>query len=211
MKVLLINGSPHEKGCTYTALNEIANTLSKEGIESEFYYIGTDAIAPCRACKACIKLGKCIIDDGVNKLLEKIDCYDGFVIGSPVHYASASGAISPFLDRLFYAGSRKIGKNPFKHKPGAAIVSCRRAGSTATLDQLNKYFLINQMPLISGRYWNMVHGNTPEEVLQDIEGIQNMRFVARNLAWFLKCKQAGEQAGIKEPESEEVIYTNYIR
>lgn len=211
MKVLLINGSPHEKGCTYTALNEIATTLSQEGIESEIFYIGLDAVAPCRACKACIKLGKCVIDDKVNELLAKIENYDAFVIGSPVHYASASGVISPFLDRLFYAGSRKIDKNPFKHKPGTAIVSCRRAGSTATLDQLNKYFLINQMPLISGRYWNMVHGNTPEEVLQDIEGMQNMRFVARNLAWFLKCKQAGEQAGIKEPESEEVIYTNYIR
>lgn len=211
MRVLLINGSPNEKGCTYTALTELSKTLQNEGIDSEMFYIGTDPIAPCRACKACVKLQKCVINDKVNELLEKIDNYDGFVIGSPVHYASASGVISPFLDRLFYAGSRKIGKNPFKHKPATSVVTCRRAGSTATIDQINKYFLINQMPIISGRYWNMVHGNTPDEIMQDIEGLQNIRFVARNLAWFLKCKQAGEKAGINPPESEEVIYTNYIR
>lgn len=211
MKVLLINGSPNEKGCTYTALSEMVEVFHKEGIETEIFYVGVDAISPCRACRACTQLQKCVVDDKVNVLLEKIHQYDGFVIGSPVHYASASGVISPFLDRLFYAGSRKIGQNPFKHKPGTAIVSARRAGSTATLDQLNKYFLINQMPVISGRYWNMVHGNTPDEVRQDLEGLQNMRFVARNMAWFLKCKEAGRRAGILPPESEEVIYTNYIR
>ena len=145
MKVLLINGSPNSKGCTYTALSEIANTLKIEGIDSEFFDIGTEAIAPCRACRACTKLQKCVINDKVNELLEKISDYDGIVIGSPVHYASASGVISPFLDRLFYAGSRKIGKNPFKHKPATAIVSCRRAGSTATIDQINKYFQINDI------------------------------------------------------------------
>lgn len=211
MKVLLINGSPNEKGCTYTALSEMVEVFNSEGIETEIFHIGTDAISPCRACRACVKLQKCVVNDSVNVLLDKIDKYDGFVLGSPVHYASASGVISPFLDRLFYAGSRKIGQNPFKHKPATAIVSARRAGATATLDQLNKYFLINQMPVISGRYWNMVHGNTPEEVKQDIEGLQNMRFVARNMAWFLKCKEAGERAGILPPVSEEVIYTNFIR
>lgn len=211
MKVLLINGSPNEKGCTYTALSEIADTLNKEGIETNIYYIGKEPIAPCRACRACAKLQKCVINDKVNELLETIDEYEGFVIGSPVHYASASGVISPFLDRLFYAGSRKPAKNPFRLKPGVAIVSCRRAGATATLDQLNKYFLINQMPLISGRYWNMVHGNNPEEVRQDLEGMQNMRIVARNLAWVLKCKEAANKAGIEEPRAEETIYTNFIR
>ena len=146
-----------------------------------------------------------------NILLASIPEYDGFVIGSPVHYASASGVISPFLDRLFFAGSRIPSGNPFRLKPATAVVSCRRAGSTATLDQLNKYFLINQMPIISGRYWNMVHGNTPEQVKQDLEGLQNLRIVAKNLAWHLKCKEAGEKAGILPPVVEDTIYTNFIR
>ena len=211
MKVLLINGSPNEKGCTYTALSEIAKTLNSENIETEIYYIGTELIAPCKDCRACTKLQKCVINDKVNELLARIRDFDGFVIGSPVHYASASGVISPFLDRLFFAGSRIPGENPFRLKPGTAVVSCRRAGSTATLDQLNKYFLINQMPIISGRYWNIVHGSNPEQVLQDLEGMQNMRIVARNMAWHLKCKEAGDKTGIKAPEAEDTIYTNFIR
>ncbi len=211
MKVLMINGSPNKEGCTYTALSEIAQTLKEEGIESTIYYIGTEPVAPCRACRACNKLQKCVINDKVNELLETIRDYDGFVIGSPVHYASASGVISPFLDRLFFAGSRISGENPFRLKPGTAVVSCRRAGSTATLDQLNKYFLINQMPIISGRYWNMVHGSNPQEVRQDLEGMQNMRIVGKNMAWHLKCKEAAKLAGIVPPEAEETIYTNFIR
>lgn len=211
MKVLMINGSPNKEGCTYTALNEIAQTLKEEGIESTIYYIGTEPVAPCRACRACNKLQKCVINDKVNELLETIQDYDGFVIGSPVHYASASGVISPFLDRLFFAGSRIPGDNPFRLKPGTAVVSCRRAGSTATLDQLNKYFLINQMPIISGRYWNMVHGSNPQEVRQDLEGMQNMRIVGKNMAWHLKCKEVAKLAGIIQPEAEETIYTNFIR
>ena len=211
MKVLMINGSPNKEGCTYTALNEIAKTLKEEGIDSTIYYIGTEPVAPCRDCRACVKLQRCVINDKVNELLKTIGEYDGFVIGSPVHYASASGVISPFLDRLFFAGSRIPGENPFRLKPGTAIVSCRRAGSTATLDQLNKYFLINQMPIISGRYWNMVHGSNPEQVKQDLEGMQNMRIVGRNMAWHLKCKAAALQAGIVPPEAEETIYTNFIR
>lgn len=210
MKVLLINGSPNAKGCTYTALTEISNTLTKEGIESEIYHIGTDPIAPCKACGACATLKRCVINDKVNELLNIIGDFDGYVIGSPVHYASASGVIAPFLDRLFYAGYRS-GQNLFKHKPGTAIVSARRAGTTTTIDQLNKYFQINQMPIISGRYWNMVHGSTPEQVKQDLEGMQNMRIIARNMAWFLKCKEAGAKAGIKYPDAEETIFTNFIR
>ena len=210
MKVLLINGSPNAKGCTYTALNEIADTLHIEGIETEIYNIGTEPIAPCKSCRACSQLKKCITDDKVNELLERIAEFDGFVIGSPVHYASASGSIVPFLDRLFYAEARS-GKNSFRHKPATAIVSARRAGTTATLDQLNKYFLINQMPIISGRYWNMVHGSTPEDVKKDLEGLQNMRVVARNLAWFLKCKEAAIKSGIDYPIQEDVIHTNFIR
>ena len=185
--------------------------LNQENIETEIYYIGIDSVAPCRDCRACVKLQKCVINDKVNELLARINEFDGFVIGSPVHYASASGVISPFLDRLFFAGSRIPAGNPFRLKPATAVVSCRRAGSTATLDQLNKYFLINQMPIISGRYWNMVHGSNPEQVLQDLEGMQNMRIVAKNMAWLLKCKEAGKKLGIVPPMAEETIYTNFIR
>ncbi|MCD7878579.1 MAG: flavodoxin family protein [Candidatus Gastranaerophilales bacterium] len=210
MKVLLINGSPNEKGCTYTALNEIAVTLNSEGIETEIYYIGKEPIAPCRACRACAKVGHCIINDKVNEFLEIARNFDGYIIGSPVHYAAASGVIIPFLDRAFYSDSAS-GRNSFAHKPGAAVVSARRAGTTATIDQLNKYFQILQMPIISGRYWNMVHGSNPEEVKQDLEGMQNMRFLARNFAYHLKCKEAGSKAGINPPIQEQTIHTNFIR
>jgi len=210
MKVLLINGSPNEKGCTYTALSEMVEVFHKEGIETEIFYIGVDAISPCKACRACTQLQKCVVDDKVNVLLEKIHQYDGFVIGSPVHYASSSGATVAFLDRAFYSASRS-GKKIFPHKPATAIASARRAGTTTTLDQLNKYFTINQMILVSGRYWNMVHGRTPDEVRQDLEGIQNMRFLARNLAWTLKCIEAGKENGILPPSQEEVVMTNFIR
>ena len=155
MKVLLINGSPNEKGCTYTALNEISTTLNSEGIETEIYYIGKDPIAPCRACHACGKIGHCVINDKVNDFVVYASKFDGYVIGSPVHYGSASGGIIPFLDRAFFVDFMS-GQNSFIHKPGTAIVSARRAGTTATLDQLNKYFQINQMPVISGRYWKNV-------------------------------------------------------
>lgn len=210
MKVLLINGSPHKNGCTYTALEEIANTLKEEGIESEIYNIDTKTEA-CRACYACAKLGKCVINDSVNEFIEYARKFDGFIIGSPVHYASACGSVVAFLDRAFFAGSRKFEGSPFVHKPGAAVVSARRAGTTATFDQLNKYFTITQMPIISGRYWNMVHGATPDQVKQDIEGLQNLRILARNMAWFLKCKEAGIKAGINPPKTEEIVYTNFIR
>lgn len=210
MRVLLVNGSPNEHGCIYTALNEIANTLNKEGIETEFYYIGKDPIAPCRACRACGKTGRCVIKDKVNDFVEHAREFDGYVIGSPVHYGSAAGSIVPFLDRAFFVDYMS-GHDSFKHKPGTAIVSARRAGTTATLDQLNKYFQINQMPVISGRYWNMVHGQNPEEVKKDREGMQNMRILAKNLAYHLKCKEAAQKAGINPPEPEEVEYTNFIR
>ena len=210
MKVLLINGSPNEKGCTYTALNEISTTLNSEGIETEIYYIGKDPIAPCRACHACGKIGHCVINDKVNDFVVYASKFDGYVIGSPVHYGSASGGIIPFLDRAFFVDFMS-GQNSFIHKPCTAIVSARLAGTTATLDQLNKYFQINQMPVISGRYWNMVHGANPDEVKQDLEGMQNMRILARNLAYHLKCKEMAQKAGILPPEKEETVYTNFIR
>lgn len=211
MKVLLLNGSPHEKGCTYTALEVIAKTFEEKNIQSEIFYIGCEPISPCKSCFACAKLGKCVVDDKVNKFVNIMSECDGLIIGSPVHYASASGIITTFLDRAFFAGSRsKV--SIFAHKPGAAIASARRAGTTATLDQLNKYFSITQMPIISGRYWNMVHGSTPEDVMQDKEGVQNLQILARNMAWFLKCKECALQSGIQPPKTKEpIIHTNFIR
>lgn len=208
MKVLMINGSPHEKGCTYTALREVAGELEREGIEVEILHLGNKPIRGCTACHACFKPDAtgCAFDDGyVNLALEKAKTADGFVFGSPVHYAAASGTITSFLHRFFFAGEG------FRGKPGAALVSCRRAGSTAALDQLNKYFGINGMPMVPSQYWNMVHGNTPEEVLQDKEGLQIMRTLGKNMAWLLKSIEAGKQAGITLPEKEAPQRTNFIR
>lgn len=210
MKVLLINGSPNEKGCTFTALNEISQTLNCEGIETEIYHIGNEPIAFCKACRACQRLGHCIIKDKVNDFVEYSRNFDGYVIGSPVHYGSAAGGIIPFLDRVFFVDFMS-GHNSFVHKPATAVVSARRAGTTATIDQLNKYFQINQMPIISGRYWNMVHGQNADEVKKDEEGMQNMRILARNMAYHLKCKETAENAGILPPPKEETIYTNFIK
>lgn len=210
MKVLLLNGSPHEKGCTYTALEEISKTLNEQGIETEIFYIGTAPIAPCKDCGACSKIGKCVINDKVNEFVEKAKTSDGFIFGSPVHYASSAGAIVSFLDRAFYSAARS-GEQVFRLKPAAAIVSARRAGTTATLDQLNKYFMISEMPVISSRYWNMVHGLTPDDVRQDEEGMQVMRVLAKNMAWHLKCKDIALKAGLTPPEKEQNIMTNFIR
>jgi len=210
MQVLLLNGSPHTKGCTNAALEEIAKTLKQEGIDSEIFQIGTDVISGCRGCGACGKLGKCVIEDKVNEFLELAKDFDGFVFGSAVHYAAATGSITAFLDRAFYVNAHS-GRRIFEHKPAAAIASARRSGTTATLDQLNKYFMITQMPVISGRYWNMVHGRTVEDVKQDIEGLQNMRFLARNMAWHLKCRKAGEDMGFMPPKQEDVTLTNFVR
>lgn len=206
MKVLLVNGSPHAKGCTYTALCEVASTLEQQGIETEIFQVGTKPISGCLGCGACIKTGKCVIDDIVNVFVEKAKTADGFVFGSPVHYAGASGAITSFLDRAFY-GKGMV----YADKPAAAIMSCRRGGATATLDQLNKYFTISNMPIVSSQYWNMVHGNTPDEVRQDAEGMQTMRTLGVNMAWLLKCIEAGKTAGIAAPQREQKVATNFIR
>ena len=210
LKVLLFNGSPHAEGCTYTALKEISNTLKEEGIESQIFHVGNEAVASCKACGACTNLGKCVINDKVNEFVKLAEEFDGYIIGSPVHYASSSGATVAFLDRAFYSASRS-GKKIFPHKPGAAIASARRAGTTATLDQLNKYFTINQMILISGRYWNMVHGSEASDVFQDEEGMHTMYTLGQNMAWFIKCINAGKQAGIDKPEYKEKAWTNFIR
>ena len=210
MKVLLLNGSPHIDGCTYTALSELAKTLKEENIDSEIFQLGKDLISGCRGCGACGNLGHCVIKDKVNDFLEKAKTADGFVFGSAVHYASATGSITSFLDRAFYINARSH-QGIFEHKPGAIVVSARRSGTTATIDQLNKYFMITQMPIISGRYWNMVHGRTPEDVKKDFEGLQNLRFLARNMAWHLKCQEAGKKAGILPSSQEPVIMTDFIR
>ena len=206
MKVLLINGSPHKEGCTFTALNEVAKTLKKNGIETEILYLGVKPIAGCIACGKCSQLGKCFIDDKVNEILARCDEFDGVVIGSPVYYAGPSGQIRAFLDRLFYAGGRR-----FAGKPGAAVVSCRRGGATAAFDQLNKYFTISSMPIVSSQYWNQVHGAYAEQVWQDEEGLQTMRTLGNNMAWLLKCIQLGKENGITLPEREPPVWTNFVR
>ena len=206
MKVLLINGSPHAGGCIYTALSEFAGQLQKYGVETEIFQIGKEPVRGCIDCKGCWGKGHCVFDDKVNEVLETLDEYSAIVLGSPVYYASASGQVCAFADRLFYAGGRR-----FAGKLGASVVSCRRGGASAAFDRLNKYFTISNMPLVGSSYWNMVHGNTPEEVLQDKEGLQTMRNLARNMAWLLHCIQAGKEAGIHAPEPERGNTTNFIR
>lgn len=210
MKVLLVNGSPHEKGCTFTALEEVANALKADGIDSEIFWVGIKPLIGCTACKKCQELGRCVFNDKVNDFLNIAGTANGFIFGSPVHFAAATGAITSFMDRAFYADLQSGGKR-FYLKPAAAVVSARRAGTTSTFDQLNKYFTISEMPIISSRYWNLVHGRTPEEAKQDLEGMQTMRILGRNMAWFLKCKEAGIKSGIRFPEREETIFTNFIR
>lgn len=210
MKVILVNGSPHEKGCTYTALKEIAKTLNENSIETEIFWIGTKPIAGCIACGTCVAKGKCVFDDVVNKFVEKAKNADGFVFGSPVHYAGATGAITSFMDRVFYSASCSGNSNVFKFKLAATICSARRAGTTATYDQLNKYFGISQMPIISSRYWNMVHGKNLEDVKKDEEGMQIMRILGRNMAYYLKCIEAGKKMGVELPEEEKTIFTSFI-
>ena len=177
MKVLLVNGSPNKKGCTNRALEEVAKTLEENGVEAEIFHIGNKPFGGCIACNYCKTNGECYMKDIVNEFAQKAKEADGFIFGSPVYYASASGALTSFLDRLFYSSARYL-----QYKPGAVVCSARRAGTTATFDQLNKYFTINNMPVVSSQYWNMVHGHTQEEVEKDLEGLQTMRVLGRNMA-----------------------------
>ena len=207
MKVLLINGSPHARGCTYTALSEVASELINQGLSTQIFHIGTEPIAGCIACGVCRKRpGGCFRNDVVNEVMSLAAQSDGIVLGSPVYYASISGQLSSFLDRLFFAGSALMA-----NKPGASVVSCRRGGASAAFDALNKYFTINNMPVVSSNYWNQVHGSNPAEVKQDEEGMQTMRQLGRNMAWLLKCIEAGKKAEVPMPETEERIWTNFIR
>lgn len=206
MKVMLLNGSPRGEKCTYTALYVIAKKLNTYGIETEIFNVGAKPISGCVACGTCVANGKCFMDDGVNEFVAKMAEADGLIVGSPVYYASASGQITSFLDRAFYSGSSKM-----TGKPAAAIVSCRRGGASAAFDQLNKYFSISNMPIVTSNYWNQVHGNTPEEVLQDEEGIQTMEILADNMAWLLRCIEAGKEKGIDIPSRPDKKRTNFIR
>lgn len=206
MKVILVNGSPHENGCTNTALLEIKKVLEKNDIQTEMFWVGNKPISGCLGCGRCLETNQCIIEDKVNEFLNKIEETDGFIFGTPVHFASGSGMITSFMDRVFY-GRRKL----FQNKVAATIVSCRRGGATSTFDQMNKYFAMNNMPIVTSQYWNMVHGSSPEDVLKDEEGLQTMRTLGNNMAWLLKCIEAGKKSGIKEPENEKIIKTNFIR
>ena len=207
MKVLLLNGSTRLNGCTYTALREVAKSLEEEGVECEIVQIGAGHIRDCIACGGCKGKGMCVFsDDFVNEFIEKAKAADGFVFGTPVYYAHPSGQVLSALDRIFYAG----GAN-FTHKPAAAVVSARRAGTTASFDVMNKYFAINQMPIVTSNYWNMVHGNTPEEVQKDGEGMQVMQILGKNMAWILKCIKAGKEGGVNAPQTPAKIRTNFIR
>lgn len=212
MKVLLVNGSPNRTGCTYTALAEIADTLQKEGTESEIFWIGNKPIAGCIACHSCERTGRCFVkNDKVEEFLTLARLADGFIFGSPVYYASANGSLTAFMDRAFISELVGNDNRAFYLKPAAAVVSARRAGTTSTFDQLNKYFMLHQMPVISSVYWNMVHGDTPDEVRQDKEGLWTMRVLARNMAYFLRCKEAADNAGIAHPEQETPVFTNFIK
>lgn len=205
MKVLLINGSPNAKGCTFTALSEVADALNKEGVETEIVQVGHKDIRGCIGCRMCKKTGKCVFNDIVGEIQEKFVEADGIVIGSPVYYSGPNGTMISFLDRMFYSclADKRM-------KVGAAVVSCRRGGNTATFDVLNKYFTINQMPIVSSQYWNMVHGNNAEEVKQDIEGLQTMRTLGKNMAFLIKAiRLAKEEYGL--PEKEDITFTNFIR
>ncbi len=206
MKALLINGSPNEFGCTYTALRQVERILAENGIASELLYLGKKPVAGCIACGACERTGRCAFNDLVNQVAERLDEFDAIVVGSPVYYAGPSGQITAFLDRLFYsAGERMAGKL------GASVVSCRRGGASAAFDRLNKYFTISNMPVVSSQYWNQVHGSAPEEVEQDLEGLQTMRTLAMNMVWLLRSIEAGRRCGVPAPEYESHQWTNFIR
>lgn len=199
-KVLLINGSPHEHGCTYTALFELASTLEKNGIQTEIYHIGVKPMAGCIACKKCFDTGKCVFDDGVNEISARLDEFDGIVVGSPVYYAGPSGQLCSFLDRLFYTSGKRL-----RGKPACCVVSCRRGGASAAFDRLNKYFTICNMPVVPSQYWNQVHGSCPDDVLQDKEGLQTMRTLAQNMTWMINSLKNTEK-----PTYEPTERTNFI-
>jgi multimeric flavodoxin WrbA len=208
MKVLMLNGSANPIGCTKTALEEVGKALEEQGVEYEIFQLDGGPLRDCIGCRQC-KGNRCIFqDDQVNEFMALAEQADGFVFGTPVYYAHPTGRIFSFLDRVFYCTQ---GCAVFRGKPGAAVASARRAGTTASLDAVNKYFMIAQMPVVSSNYWNMVHGNNAQEVMQDKEGLQIMRNLGRNMAWMLRCIACGKEQGILFPEAENGEQTNFIR
>ena len=210
MKVLLVNGSPHKEGCTYTALCEVSKALNENGVDTDIFWIENKPLSGCIACKKCKDNNRCVFNDSVNEFLDIAGDYDGFIFGSPVHWGGACGTITSFMDRVFYADLNGKGGR-FRLKPAAAVISARRAGTTATWDQMNKYFTIQEMPIVSSRYWNMVHGAKPEDVKQDLEGLYTMRVLGRNMAFMLKCKDIAMKNGVELPKQETPVFTNFIR
>ena len=205
MKVILVNGSSRKNGCTGVALNEVARGLKDNGIEAEHFFIGNAALPDCIACRKCRELGRCVFQDLVNDFVERARQADGFVFGSPVYYAHPSARLLTLMDRAFYSGG-----SAFAFKPAAAVLSARRAGTTASFDVINKYFTISSMPVVSSNYWNHVHGNEPEEVAQDREGLMTMYNIGKNMAWLLKCIHMGKENGLPHPDNEKLT-TNFVR
>lgn len=206
MKVILINGSPHHHGATEAALREVATTLEQQGVIVEHFWIGRDPVAGCIGCGACARTGRCFRNDVVNDLIDRAAAADGFVFGSAVHFAGCTGALSSFMDRLFYGRTAL-----FRLKPAAAVVTCRRGGASAAFDEINKYFTIAQMIVVGSQYWNQVHGNNADEARRDEEGMQTMRTLGANMAYLLHCLDAGRRAGVTRPVGETAIKTNFIR
>ncbi len=207
MKVLMINGSPHEKGCTHAALEIIAKELEAQGIESEIVWIGNDAVHSCVGCNFCATHGRCVYsDDIVNAIGEKVKTADGYIFGSPVHYASPAGSMVALMDRLFWSHGKYM-----KYKPAACIVSARRAGTTASCDVLNKYLGINSMIQVPSTYWNMVHGSVPEDVEKDEEGVSIMRAIGSNMAWLLKLLDSAKGTDLEKPVAVPKARTNFIK
>lgn len=207
MKVLLVNGSPHQKNSTYTLLEEIALQLYKEGIDSEIFHIGSKPLSGCIACLRCRKTGRCVVkDDVIDDCIDKMRAADGVIIGTPVYYSGANGSLCALLDRVFYSDVEAH----FAYKPAAAVAVCRRGGSATALDRINKYFLISRMPVVASQYWALAYGKTPDEVRQDAEGMQIMRTLAQNMAWLLKCINLSKQA-YPPPEILPAERTNFIR
>ena len=205
MKVLPVNGSSRQNGCTNAALCEVERALQEEEFETEMFFVGNEALPDCIACRKCRETGRCVFNDAVNDFVEKARSADGFVFGSPVYYAHPSGRLLTFMDRAFYSGG-----SAFAYKPAAAVLSARRAGTTASFDVINKYSTICSMPVVSSTYWNHVYGAQPEEVQEDKEGLMTMYNIGKNMAWLLKCIALGKEQGLAHPENPKVL-TNFIR
>lgn len=205
MNVLLVNGSSRKNGCTNAALKEIERALREESVETDAYWIGNNALPDCVACRKCREAGKCVFHDAVNDFVERAREADGFIFASPVYFAHPSGRLLTFMDRAFYSGS-----SAFAFKPAAAVLSARRAGTTASFDVINKYFTICSMPVVSSTYWNHVYGAEPEQVVEDKEGLMTMYNLGKNMAWILKCIEFGKQNGLAHPQNQKVL-TNFVR